>query len=383
MNFEFSDEQKAIRELAAQIFADASNDESLLAMARRGEIYNEELWQTLSEQGLLAICLPEEYGGIDLGLTEMCLLLEEQGRHVAPVPLFANLVLGALPILQYGSAEQHQRWLAPYAAGQLKLTAAIAELGMHEAIYSAVQALEEADGWTLSGTVSMVPDGAIADLVLVPVTHEDGGRSVVAVSTTAEGVNISGQEVGLLGEKAAQIRFGDVHVAQDSLIGQRGQGEDILVWLEERANLGHCAQQVGVSEEAMKRTATYISEREQFGVPLGSFQALAMRMADSFIDIEAMRSTYWLALWRLDSGIESAAEIRTAKWWACDGAHRVVQTAQHLHGGMGADVEYPIHRFFLWAKQISYSLGNASLQLEKLGALLAADDSQGFKGLEV
>jgi alkylation response protein AidB-like acyl-CoA dehydrogenase len=133
----------------------------------------------------------------------------------------------------------------------------------------------------------------------------------------------------------------------------------------------------------MRRTAEYVSERKQFGVPLGSFQALAMRMADSYIDVEAIRTTYWLALWRLSEGLDARVEVRAAKWWACDAAHRVTATSQHLHGGMGADIEYPIHRFFLMAKQISYSLGNASTQLEKLGQLLAEDDRLGFRALEV
>jgi alkylation response protein AidB-like acyl-CoA dehydrogenase len=156
-----------------------------------------------------------------------------------------------------------------------------------------------------------------------------------------------------------------------------------MAWIEERANVCHCALQLGVTESAMQRTAAYLGERKQFGVPLGSFQALAMRMADSYIDVEAIRSTYWLALWRLSEGLDARAEIRAAKWWACEAAHRVVCTAQHLHGGIGADVEYPIHRFYLLAKQISYSLGNAGAQLEKLGRLLASDDSLGFRALEV
>ena len=197
------------------------------------------------------------------------------------------------------------------------------------------------------------------------------------------------QRVGLSGQRnrqsltlkrvGAQLKDQRSHLSQPSI----GQGEDILDWLEQRANVGHCALQVGVTEAAMRRTAEYISERKQFGVPLGSFQALAMRMADSYIDVEAIRTTYWLAMWRLSEGLDARAEVRAAKWWACDAAHRVVCTAQHLHGGMGADVEYPIHRFFLMAKQISYSLGNASNQLEKLGKLLAEDDSLGFRALEV
>ena len=152
----------------------------------------------------------------------------------------------------------------------------------------------------------------------------------------------------------------NVTVADNTVLGAPGQGADIIEWLEQRANLCHCALQVGVTEEAMKRTADFLGERKQFGVALGTFQALAMRMADSYIDVEAIRSTYWLALWRLSEGLDARAEVRAAKWWACDAAHRIVCSAQHLHGGIGADVEYPIHRFYLMAKQISFSLGNAS-----------------------
>lgn len=383
MNFEFTEDQLAIRDLAAQIFSDAASDEALLALSRSGDSYDEDLWQVLAEQGLLGICLPDGLGGSDLGLTELCMILEEQGRYVAPVPLYSGVVLGVLPLIEFGSAEQQQRWLIPFSAGEIKLTAAIAELGMHPAIVEPVQARQSDGGWVLTGAVSSVPDGVVAQHVLLPVTHPDGQRSMMMLDTAADGVTVKGQVIGLLGEKAAHIDLENVQVDDSQRVGGVGRGDEILNWMEERANIGHSALQVGVSEEAIKRTAAYISEREQFGVPLGSFQALAMRMADSYIDVEAMRATYWLALWRLSNGIDAAAETRAAKWWACEGAHRIVLTAQHLHGGMGADVEYPIHRFFLWAKQISYSLGSASLQLEKLGAMLAQDDSQGFKALEV
>ncbi|MFT5484075.1 MAG: alkylation response protein AidB-like acyl-CoA dehydrogenase [Halieaceae bacterium] len=383
MEFSLNEDQAAIRELAAQIFADAASDEAMLAFTRSGETYSNSLWTTLAEQGLLGINLPEALGGSGLGLQELCGLLEEQGRRVAPVPIFASLVLGALPILQYGTAVQQSRWLVPMVNGKVKLSAAIAELGMNAALRNPVIAKLTGANWRLTGSCSVVPDGAVADCVLVPALGEDGNTSIFLVDTTVATVRVEPQTIGLLGERAANIYFENTEVSTEDLLGEEGAGDAILYWLEERANIGHSALQLGVTEAAMKRTAAYVTEREQFGVPLGSFQALAMRMADSYIDVEAMRSTHWLALWRLSEGLEAAAEVRVAKWWACEGAHRVVQTAQHLHGGIGADVDYPIHRFFLWAKQISYSLGNATQQLEKLGAMLAADDSQGFKALEV
>lgn len=383
MDFTISEDQTAIRDLAAQIFGDQASDEHLLNFSRTGEAYDEALWATLAEQGLLGIAAPESAGGSNLGLTELCLVLEEQGRRAAPVPLHASLVMGALPIAEFGSEEQQARWLEPMVAGTAKLSAAIAELGMNIAVATGVSATADGDGWVLTGEKAVVPDGAVANAILVPATDSEGNESVFIVDTSTAGVSVQGIDIGLSGTRAAQLILDKVSLGADAVLGKPGQGGEILIWIEERANIGHCALQVGVTEAAMHRTAEYLGERQQFGVPLGSFQALAMRMADSYIDVEAIRSTYWLAVWRLSEGLDARAEVRAAKWWACDAAHRVVCTAQHLHGGIGADVEYPIHRFFLLAKQISYSLGNATTQLEKLGQLLAADDSLGFRALEV
>ncbi len=383
MNFTFSDDQKAIRELAFQIFTDRSSDEFLLAFSRTDATYDETLWQTLADQGLLGIAIPESAGGTGLGLIELCLVLEEQGRRVAPVPLYASLVLGGLPLATFGSPQQQQRYLPALASGAAKFSAAIAELAMNPALVTTVTAAREKNGWVLNGHKAVVPDGGVADFILVPAEDAAGQHTIFIVDVCTPGVSVQAVEIGMSGQRAANLTLDNVAVGDDSVLGVPGQGAEILQWLEQRANIGHCALQVGVTEEAMKRTAAFLGERKQFGVALGTFQALAMRMADSYIDVEGIRSTYWLALWRLSEGLDARAEVRAAKWWACDAAHRVVSSSQHLHGGIGADVEYPIHRFFLMAKQISYSLGNASQQLEHLGRLLAQDDSLGFRALEV
>ncbi|MCP4466640.1 MAG: acyl-CoA/acyl-ACP dehydrogenase [Halieaceae bacterium] len=383
MDFNFSEDQNAIRELAFQIFTDRATDEFLLEFSRTGNTYDESLWQTLAEQGLLGIAVPEACGGSGLGLIELCLILEEQGRRVAPTPVYASLVLGGLPIAEFGTNEQQARYLGELAKGACKLSAAIAEVGMNVAVATEVRASRQGDRWILTGERSAVPDGAVADYILVPAQSEEGETTMFIVDTSLAGVTVTGVDIGLSGERAANVTLSNVELPADAALGAPGQGDEILQWLLQRANVGHCALQVGVTEEAMRRTAEYVSERKQFGIPLGTFQALAMRMADSYIDVEGIRSTYWLAMWRLSEGVDARAEVRIAKWWACDAAHRVVSTAQHLHGGMGADVEYPIHRFFLMAKLISFSLGNATQQLEQLGQLLAEDDGLGYRALEV
>ena len=383
MDFNFSDDQNSIRELAHQIFTDRSSDEFLLAFSRTGETYDETLWQTLAAQGLLGVAIPESAGGTGFGLIELCMVLEEQGRRVSPIPLYASLVLGGLPIAEFGSEAQQQRYLPALADGTAKFSAAIAELGMNVALATKVTATREQDSWRLDGRKAVIPDGAVADFILVPAEDGEGQQTIFIVDTSAPGVTVQAVEIGLSGQRAAHLILEQVSVGADAVLGNPGQGADILEWLEQRANIGHCALQVGVTEEAMKRTAAFLGERKQFGVALGTFQALAMRMADCYIDVEGIRSTYWLALWRLSEGLDARAEVRAAKWWACDAAHRIVSSTQHLHGGIGSDVEYPIHRFFLMAKQISYSLGNASQQLVHLGRLLAEDDTLGFRALEL
>src|SRR5207244_8694844 len=156
------------------------------------------------------------------------------------------------------------------------------------------------------------------------------------------------------------------------LLGSPGDGERAVGRLLNRALVGLCALQVGVAEEALQITAGYTSSRHQFGKPLSTFQGVALKAADAYIDTEAMRATMWQAAWRLTEGFDASQEVMVAKWWAAEGGHRVVHATQHLHGGMGADVDYPIHRYFLWGKQLSEELGGASVQLARLGAAIAA-----------
>jgi alkylation response protein AidB-like acyl-CoA dehydrogenase len=381
MDFSFSEDQTAIRDLANQIFSDRTTDEFLLKFDRSDDVYDDALWTTLAEQGLLGITIAEEFGGTDLDFTELCLILEEQGRRLSPIPLFSNLVLGALPIGEFGTAGQKQKYLAGLVAGDLKLTAAIAEMGMAGAVAGQVVAVRSGDNWTLNGKLECVPDSAVANAIIVPASC-DGVQTVFIVDTDKAGVNIEAQRSSL-GMNEGSLNLENVELAADAVLGEVGAGAEVLEWLEQRAETAICALQLGVTEEALKRTAEFTCERKQFGSPIGSFQAVAMQAADAFIDVEAIRSVYWLALYRLTNGMDARAEVHCAKWWAVDAGHRIVHRTQHLHGGMGSDVEFPIHRFFLWAKHLGLMLGGRSVQITKLGKLLASDESIGVAALQV
>jgi acyl-CoA dehydrogenase len=170
---------------------------------------------------------------------------------------------------------------------------------------------------------------------------------------------------------AARVSFSDVELGPDRLIGD--VGEDVVAWLLARATVGLCALQLGVAERALELTAEYARNRQQFGRAIGAFQAVAQRLADAYIDVEAIRLTMWQAAWRLEVGLPCDAELATAKFWAAEGGHRVAHTTVHVHGGVGIDVSHPAHRYFAAAKRNEFALGAATAQLRRLGSVLAAD----------
>jgi 3-oxocholest-4-en-26-oyl-CoA dehydrogenase beta subunit len=214
-----------------------------------------------------------------------------------------------------------------------------------------------------------VPAASRAARVLVPARTGDGA-AVFLVDPRAPGVELE-RQVTTNGEPQFRMRLANARAGEADVLGGVGRGADVVRWTEARALVALAALQLGIAEEALRRTAEYATGRKQFNQPIGAFQAVAMRAADAFIDVEAMRSTLYQATWRLGQGLPAAREVEVAKWWACRGGHRVAHAAQHLHGGIGADLEYPIHRYFLWAKQTEYALGGASAHLARLGRLLA------------
>jgi len=369
MDFTFSEEQDAVRGLAAQVFEGHATPERVKEVERSEERVDRELWRALADAGLLAIAVPQEHGGSGLGLAEVCLLLEQQGRRVAPVPLWPTLVLGALAIAELGSPEQQRAWLPGVAPGDVVLTAALAELGANDPLRPQVTATRDGDEWRLDGDKPSVPAGHVADRVLVPASTGGGELGVFLVDPAGPGVERT--------VAAATDRSKVAHLAFAGALAERlGGGEDVdgrraTAWMLDRALVGLCATQVGVAEGALRMAADYTSERQQFGRPLSTFQGVALKAADAYIDTEAMRVTLWQAAWRLTAGLDATSEVMVAKWWASEGGQRVVHITQHLHGGMGADVDYPVHRYFLWGKQIEDTLGGASAQLARLGRALA------------
>jgi alkylation response protein AidB-like acyl-CoA dehydrogenase len=370
MDFSFSDEQEAIRDLAHQIFADRVSHERLTELEKKLEWFDLELWNVLAKANLTALSVPEAYGGSGCGILEICLVLQEMGRHVAPVPLFPTLLLGGVPIAKFGTAEQRERWLAPIAERAGVITAALEETGCEDPARPRVRAAKDGAQWRLEGEKVCVAAAHLADCILIPARTGEGTVGVFLAEPGARGIALE-RQVTTDREPQSRLRLDGAEIANDAVLGDPEDGARVVEWIVERALLGLCAIQLGVAEEALRRTTEYTGQRKQFDRPIAAFQAVAMRAADAYIDLECMRSTLYQAAWRVSAGLPAGPEVAAAKWWACRGGQRVAHTAQHLHGGIGSDVEFPIHRFFLWSKQLELTLGGASHHLARLGAMLA------------
>ncbi|HEX3946473.1 MAG TPA: acyl-CoA dehydrogenase family protein [Acidimicrobiales bacterium] len=384
MDFAYSEEQEAVRELAGRIFTERSTHERLKAVesaAGPDGPFDRELWTALAEAGLLGIGLPEDVGGADLDFVAVCLVVEAAGRTAAHVPLVETLVYGAAAIDRFGTDEQRRSWLPRVAAGEVVLTAGLAELVGDVVVPGgsapSTTATRQAGGWRLEGTKACVPAGLLADLVLVPATllgegGQPDGLGVFLVATDAAGLRRTRQDGPALPE--ALLELSGVVVSDDALLG--GAAADAVATVDlitQRATAALCVEEAGVAAAAVALIGEYTKTREQFEKPIATFQAVGQRAADAYVDAEAIRLTAWQATWRLSADLPATAEVATAKFWAADGGQRVVHAAVHLHGGVGVDRDYPLHRLFLITRQIELTLGGAHASLQRLGAVLAAD----------
>jgi len=309
MDFSFDETQKDIQTLAASIFERAT-PERIKQIEATDDGVDRELWSALADADLLGIALPAELGGSGQSVLELAVVLQEVGRRVAPVPLL-SYAFASLPLAAFAPRPE---LFAPGAILAAKLD----------------------DGPVLSAP--------LADHIVAL----DGERLVLLERPAIEPTRTTHRQL-------AGFVAGDGETL--------AEGPDVSAFVKRHALAALCATSVGVFEEALRITASYISERKQFDKPIATFQGATLLAADAYIDLEAIRATTWSAIWRLADGRSCDDELAIAKFWVADGGQRIVHNCQHLHGGIGVDIDYPIHRYFLWAKYLELTMGGATRQL--------------------
>jgi len=372
MDFDLTEEQQATTDVAAKVLGDKATPAAIRAVERADELrFDRDLWAALAEVGLVGIAVPAEHGGAGLGVLELALLLEEVGRRTAPVPALACLALGGLPLARWGTPEQQAALLPGLAAGTTVVTAAVVEPS-GDPLRPSTRARRDGDAWVLDGVRTNVAAGLVAEHVLVPATTDAGDIGLFVVPADADRVTRERQDT-TTGTPDALITLDGVRLGADAVLGPVDSDGTALRWLVAHATVATCAVMSGVAAEAVRITGEYTSSREQFGRAIATFQAVGQRAADAYVDAQAIRLTMLQAAWRLAAGAPADREVAVAKYWASLGGQRVVHAAAHLHGGTGVDRDYPLHRYFLLAKQLELTLGGATRQLVTLGGILAAE----------
>lgn len=368
MDFSFTPEQDEAAELAARILGDRATNERMREIERAGSRFDRDLWTELGSAGLLGLALPEEYDGAGLGIVELCRVLVEVGRTVAPVPLAAHGPAARL-IAEHGSPDQQGQWLPGAASGALVLTAAVTEERAFAPERPTTVAVADGASYRLTGSKAIVPAGGYADLFLVP-AETPTGVGVFLVTPVDAGVRVVPQTFSD-GEAVARLELDGATLGPERLLGAADGSVDHR--LRNLLVLAASAEQLGLTEGALALTATYAKTREQFGRPIATFQAVSQRLADGYIDTLGQRLMLWRAAWRLDQGLPADTDVAMAKLWAADAGHRLAHTTVHVHGGVGIDLDGPVHRYFTGAKRFEFLYGGATEQSLRIGRTLAAE----------
>ena len=344
--------QLALRDLSSDLFGRQVESARIEKVEATPERFDRELWTALAEAGLLGVVVPEDAGGLGMGAVELVLVLEQFGRAVAPVPL-VDASVAAWCIAAHGDDEVKQQWLPRLVAGAAVIACAPPP---------STAGVRVTDG-RLTGAAVGVPWAHVADAVLLTVGDDVWLLDPALSEVTPVREETSARQVALT------LKLSDAPARR---IGDLAAG-----WLSDRARVAWSAVQAGVTDAALRMTASYTSEREQFGKPLSTFQAVALKAADAYLDATAIRATTMQAAWALDHVDDPTLEVLTAAWWAAEAGQHCVHLTQHLHGGMGADVTYPVHRYFLWGKQIELMLGGSSRLLAAIGDALSTRPDAG------
>jgi alkylation response protein AidB-like acyl-CoA dehydrogenase len=362
MDFQLSDDQRAFADMASCLFADFCGDEQQRAHDLSGAPFMQALWAQCRAAGLHQILVPEAQGGLGLGITELMAVLEQQGRALALVPLWEHQ-LAVATLARFAPQALPKDGEAPVA---LSLAALTATRG------AGLRLQRSGDGWQLGGQAPAVPLGAQAEQALL-VAEADGAPRLVWVDLGQAGV-VRNEGLSQHHQGLADLAFEQVALPADRVLPAKA-----LAWIEPRAMACLAALQLGVTQEQLRRTVGYVSERKQFERVIGSFQLVAGQMADGHIALEVLRTSLWQLAYRLDASQHAAPQAWATRALANDMGHRVGHMAQHVHGGIGVDLSYPMHRFLYWSRALGSALGGTEIQLARLGDWLADNDTLGWK----
>ena len=359
MDFAFTSDQQLLKN-SARAFLDEHCKPAIVRAAwddARGD--NDAMWKEMAQLGWLGLSLPEAHAGSGLGMVETAILLEEMGHAACPGPYWPTM-LAATALAEAGTDAQKKRWLAAVATGEARATVAFLDGDLDwspDAVTT--RAKRAGKGWTLTGEKRFVPWAHVADVMLIPARTSEG-LTLFAVEPSAGGLALSPVSGMDLATRWVHVKLDGVKVTADAVVGEAGKAAPLLGALLRRGAVGAAAEMLGASRRCLEMAVGYAKVREQFGQPIGSFQAIRHKCAEMLVEVENSHSATYYAAWALDAGAADAAVAASvAKAYVSDASRRVCGEAIQVHGGIGFTWEYDLHLYFKRAKALEASYGDA------------------------
>jgi alkylation response protein AidB-like acyl-CoA dehydrogenase len=374
MDFTLTEEQEMFKDMARKFF-EAECDVSMVRKIEASESgHIPELWAKMAELGWFGIIVPEEYDGIDLSLLEVAILFEEVGRAAFDGPVMCSL-MGTLAILEGGTDAQKKHLLPEIAMGEQILTMAMEESeASYDPRFVSIGAVSKDADYVINGKKLFVPYANVADQILVVARTQGNpgdaeGITVLMVDAKDPGISLTPLQT-VAPDRQFQLDFKDVTVSSDNILGELNKGLPLVKSVIEKATAIQCAEMVGGAEQEMYATAQYAKEREQFGRPIGTFQAVQHHLANMYTDVQGSRWTTYLALSLLSQGQPASKEVAMAKAFASNACQRISYNATQVHGGMGVDTDNDLHFYFRRSKARDLRFGPSVIHLKALEAEL-------------
>ena len=376
MDFGFSEEQEMLRNSARDFLAKECPMTYVRQMMEDDRGFRDAPWRKMAELGWMGLVLPEEHGGAGFTFVDLVVVLEEMGRVVMPGPYFSTVVVGGVALAEGGSTAQKEQYLPRLAAGELRVTLAQLEPNARwDADGVQLEARQAGGGYALSGTKLFVPEAHTADLLVVagraPGSKGAEGVTLFLVDARAPGVTTTLLKTMDQTRKLCEVALQDVSVSAEHVLGAPGQGWKLLDRVVDRGKVGICAEMCGGAQKVLEMSVEYAKVREQFGRPIGSFQAIQHKCANMLVEVESLKSATYYAAWAVANDVpEAPLAAAMAKAYCSDAYRHTAGDGIQIHGGIGFTWEHDMHIYFKRAKSSEVTFGDATWNRELVAQLI-------------
>lgn len=372
MDFALNEEQKMVQNMARGYFTDKVSRNVILELEASDIGYSPELWSEIADLGWMGLPIPEEFGGSGESFLTTAVLLEEIGRSAFISPYFSTVILGAFPIIDFGTENQKKQYLPEIAAGKKIITMALTEpKTRYGDVTIDVEAKKDGGYYVINGVKLFVPNASIADYVICAAKTSGEGITVFIVDAKSSGIKLTPLKL-VSGEKFFEVEFNQVRVSEGNILGMFDKGNEIIKKVLQRAAVAECCQMVGGMQKSLEMTAEYVKGRVQYGRPIGSFQAIQHFLANMAIDIDGSRFTTYNAAWLISQNKPCEKEVAIAKSWASDTYRHITRVAHQVHGALGFTVDHDLQFYLRRALTAAPAYGDSRYYEKKISELITA-----------